>query len=373
MRTLQLLSLTGILFVSSCSSLDFVEIPEAKDWNLQQLHADDGSHKLRAATMGDLSYFVRFGLGGYFQNSREAIQATSETKQKHVPDQVLENLQALSSFSPKDPRIAAMQAKWAIWLAVADPWPLVRERAVLQLGQLSDRLELNALPGLPKPSEVSGREEVEVALTQLIRAAKTSVYELRAPDESEVLDIEAACDLVRELTLIVETGHDALEVIEVLLNTGDVGPEFRDPIRELAHDLARDLAGQALARAVRDPEPVVRAAAIQAIVESTGTDVLRTVIEQMAREPSPVVLTRVLRLIRSYGLPEVPSEIAAEAAARIREVWIDVLYSFATAHDIGIVRVNAMRTLNAVVGGPNSLRGEDWQRWWYERQAETRS
>ena len=57
-------------------------------------------------------------------------------------------------------------------------------------------------------------------------------------------------------------------------------------------------------------------------------------------------------------------------AARIREVWVDVLYSFATSHPEVTVRVNAMQTLRAVVGGPASLRAEDWQHWWHQRQVE---
>lgn len=352
----------------ACKSLDFVSIAACKDWNLEQLHTDDGSHKLRAATMGDTEYFLRFGIGGLFVNSRERVQAKDEKRQKKVPDKVLENFLELTKFSPKDPRIAAMQAKWSVWLAIADPWPLVRERAVLELGDLSKRLELNALPGLPEAADLASREEVELALAQLIRACKSSVFELRAPDETEVLDIEAACTLVRELTLNVENGHSALEVVEVLLDTGDVGPEFRDPLRALSRDLTRDLAGQALARAVRDPAPQVRAAAIQSIVEATGTDVLRPVIEQMVREPSPVVLTRILRMVRLYGLPDPPENVPPEVGERITEVWIDVIYSFATSHPEGVVRVNAMRALQRSLDGPPSLRSEDWQRWWSDRQ-----
>ena len=368
MRIAQLLSLAGILFASSCSALDFVEIPENKDWNLRELHADDGSHNLRAATMGDTAYFLRFGLGGLFRDSQQTFQSVSKSRQENVPDQVLENFTALAKFSSDDPHIATMQAKWAIWLVVADPWPLVRERAALELGRLSKDLDLGTLEGPPAPNEASGAKETEVALTQLIRAAKSSLYELRAPNETEELDIQAACAVVRDLKLTVETGRDALEVLELLMAKGDFGPEFREPIEQLARELAGKLAGQALVRAVRDPEPIVRAAAIQAIVEATGTDVLRALLEQMAGEPSPVVLTRVMRLIRQNGLPELPDSISPEVAERVRQVWVDVLYSFATAHQSGIVRVNAMQTMHAVVGGPDSLRSEDWQRWWHARQ-----
>jgi HEAT repeat protein len=350
--------------LGSCRSLDFVEIAACKDWNLEQLHDENGGHRLRAATMGDTEYFLRFGIGGLFKNSRARVQEKDEKRQKKVPEKVLDNYLALSDFSPRDPRIAAMQAKWAVWLAVADPWPLVRERAVLELGELSKRLGLNALPGLPAAEDLSSREEVEVALAQLIRAAKSSVFEVRPPDETEVLDIQAACDLLRSLVLDVENGHSALEVVEVLIETGDKGAEFRDPMQALSRDLTRDLAGQALARAVRDPEPIVRAAAIQSIVEATGTAVLQPILEQMVREPSPLVLTRILQLVRVHGLPDVPKSVSPEAAARVEEVWIDVIYSFATAHPEGRVRVNAMQALQAVAGGPGSLRSEDWQSWW---------
>lgn len=370
-RTSTLLSLAGILLASSCSSLDFIEVPEAKDWNLRQLHAEDGSHNLRAATMGDTAYLLRAGLGGMLSDPQGRLEAKSASRQKHVPDQVLENFMALSKFSTKKPRIAVMQVKWATWLAVADPWPLVRERAVIELGRLTKGMELKSIPGLLPSDELSSNEETQVALTQLIRAAKSSVYELRAPDETEELDIQAACDLVRELNLTVETGYKALEVVELLLDKGNSGSEFREPIETLARDLTQDLAGQALVRAVRDPVPIVRAAAIGTLVEVTGTDILRLLIENMTREPSPLVLTRLLRLIRVHGLPDLPSELSPEAGTRVQDVWIDVIYSFATAHHDGLVRVNAMQALQAAVGGPESLRSEDWQRWWYGRRAES--
>lgn len=319
--------------------------------------------------MGDTAYLLRVGLGGLLKDPQKQLDSKNASRQKHVPDQVLENFIALYEFSPKKPRIAVMQAKWGTWLAVADPWPLVRERAVLELGHLMKELELESIPGLLPSDQISSNEEVEVALTQLIRAAKSSVYELRAPDETEELDIQAACDLVRELGLIVETGYKALEVVELLLQKGNAASEFQEPIESLARDLTQDLAGQALVRAVRDPEPIVRAAAIQAIVDATGTDVLRPLIENMTREPSSLVLTRLLRLIKVHGLPDLPPEISPEAASRVQNVWVDVLYSFATAHHDGLVRVNAMQALQTAAGGPKSLRSEDWQRWWYDRRA----
>lgn len=352
---------------SGCRALDFVEIPEAKDWNLRELHDAEGKHALRAATLSDTEYFLRFGIGNLFGNSRTRIQDKKTERVKKAPDRVLDNVLALSKFSAEDPRIATMQAKWLIWLAVVDPWSLTRERCVLGLGQLANQLSLDATPGRPPEDAIATPEEVEVALAQLIRASKTSIFEGRAPDETEALDIVSACQVVGELELDVDGGHRALEVIELLLDAGDVGKDFREPLIELSRGLTERLTGQVFALAVRDEEPVVRAAAVQAIVHANGTAILSQVIEQMTREPSPVVLNRVLQLIRAFGLPDHPRGTTDETARRVEAVWIDVIYSFATQHPEGSVRTNAMLALTAVAGGPDSLREEEWQSWWLAR------
>ena len=359
--------LTGALSLVGCRSLDFVEIPEAKDWNLRELHDADGNHTLQAATLSDTEYFLRFGIGNLLGNSKDRIQEKKTKRVTKAPDRVLDNVLALSKFSAEDPRIATMQAKWLTWLAVADPWALTRERCVLGLGQLANQLSLDATPGRPPEEAISTPEEVEVALAQLIRASKTSIFEKRAPDETEALDIVSACQVVNELELDVEGGHRALEVIELLLNAGDVSKDFREPLIELSRSLTERLTGQVFALAVRDEEPVVRAAAVQAIVHANGTSILRQVLEQMTRESSPVVLNRVMQLIQVYGLPDHPKGTTAETARRVEEVWIDVLYSFATQHPEGSVRTNAMLALTAVADGPDSLREEEWQNWWIER------
>ncbi|MEM7518251.1 MAG: hypothetical protein AAF368_15175, partial [Planctomycetota bacterium] len=85
----RLLLLTALLGLSGCKSLDFVDLPETKDWNLNQLHEQDGSYRYKADVVGDIEYFFRFALGGFLSQSKDSLQSPKATRVEDIPDVTL--------------------------------------------------------------------------------------------------------------------------------------------------------------------------------------------------------------------------------------------------------------------------------------------
>ena len=128
--------------------------------------------------------------------------------------------------------------------------------------------------------------------------------------------------------------------------------------------------GQTLAQALGDEAPRVRAAAVEASVRSGGPGVLAIILGQLDRESSDEVLAAALRLVAAEGLPLREEGIDPTDYARAREVWLSQLVRYAVEHPAGSVRVQAMLALAVVAdSGPDSLRAEDWEDWWFARSA----
>jgi len=135
----------------------------------------------------------------------------------------------------------------------------------------------------------------------------------------------------------------------------------------LCEDLERRCIRQALAKALVDKEPRVRAAAVEASVASAGPKVLDEFLLQLDRENSPEVLVRVTELVRDHGLPTgVPPGVRLTEEA-VREKRLEALMNLLVRPETS-VRVGAMRALSHVSGAQMfSLREEDWQAWWLAR------
>jgi hypothetical protein len=145
---------------------------------------------------------------------------------------------------------------------------------------------------------------------------------------------------------------------------------------ELAEELQRRCVRLALAAALLDRDPRVRAVAVEAAVASAGLSVLQGILAQLDRESAPEVLLRVLELVRRRGLPPtLPENLPASAPGTppitpemVREAQLRALIELLDRPETS-VRVGAMRAL-AVVADANisSLREEDWQSWWLSRR-----
>jgi hypothetical protein len=137
----------------------------------------------------------------------------------------------------------------------------------------------------------------------------------------------------------------------------------------LSEELQRRCVRQALAKALVDTEPRVRAAAVEASVASAGTKVLDEFLLQLDREASPEVLLRIVDLVRANGLPEGVPEGSQLTPEEARERRLQKLMELLVRPESS-VRVGAMRALGSVSqAGFSSLREEDWQAWWLARVA----
>lgn len=359
----------GFLATLAGVVLDGCKVVQAKAWNLNELHDESTHHRYTAAIEGDTEYFFRhvvtgsLGAGANFEKKEPvAIEDPAQT--------CLENLVELGEHDGSSAEVAAIQVEWFARLAVLDPWMLSRERAVLGLARAARRLSAGIPTPLPKEAVPAGAQAASEALAGLVRAARPVLDRGSRAAASERLDLEAACQVVTDLVLDLEGARRLLRATAELAGAVGDQNDAGKPLLRLAEDLQRRCIRQALAKALVDAEPRVRAAAVEASVASAGTNVLDEFLLQLGRENSPEVLLRVVDLVREQGLPtgvpEGSKMTAEEARERRLEALMDLLVRPETS-----VRVGAMRALGGVSqAGFSSLREEDWQAWWLARVAQ---
>ncbi|MFN0007576.1 MAG: hypothetical protein ACKVXR_06670 [Planctomycetota bacterium] len=345
------------------------QVVEAKAWNLDQLHDESTEHRYTAAIEGDTEYFFRHVL-----TRSLGIETNLEKKDPSAvedPAQTcLETLVELEEHDGSSAQVSAIQVEWFARLAVLDPWVLSRERAVLGLSRAAARLSAGVPTGLPKDAEPAGAQAASEALAGLVRAARPVLDRGSRASPSERLDLEAACRVVTDLVLDLDGARRLLRATAEL--AGAVGDQnvAGQPLLRLSEDLKRRCIRQALAKALLDVEPRVRAAAVEASVASAGTKVLDEFLLQLDRESSPEVLLRVVDLVREHGLPVGVPEGAKMTEEEARERRLEALMDLLVRPETS-VRVGAMRALGKVSGaGFSSLREEDWQAWWLGRVAQ---
>lgn len=345
-----LATLTLLAPLAACRAID------SKVWNLKQLHDETSHHRYSGALEGDTEYFLRHEVTRLFTgvgiSMRFAEKSPSEIEDPSA--ECLDVLLDLQNVSNVDARTRALQVEWFARLAVEDPSRLSRERCAYALGNAGRAIEAGMPGKLSAKAPVAGAPAVGAALTSLIAAAKPWT-DGSATSASE-LDLVAACDVVRGLVLDLDGARRALDLTAELLDK--LPRRATKPIEELARDLERMCVRQALATALVDTDPWVRAAAVQGSVECGGPRVLDAILAQLEREPAPEVLIRVMWIVRTRGLG------AEESDARRRH-WTRSIYALMSTHPDPSVRVAAMAALGKISGAQlASLREEDWQDWW---------
>jgi hypothetical protein len=365
--TLRVRSTSGFL-VGLALLTSACRVADAKVWNLKELHEDTGRHKYTGALENDFEYTLRHmiapGFGGTTLN-------LSEKSADPIPDpatECLDNLIALEKCDAADPRVSGLQVEWFSRLAVDDPSRLSRERAIEALGHAGARLQAGLPLGLAKDQVPAGAEAAGEAMTQLVRAVGPVLASKAKATETQRADLAAACKVIEDMVLDLAGARRLLRVTVEFAASAKGDVPGVEPLRNLSVELQRRCIRQALAAALLDPAPLVRAAAVEAATRCAGPQVLESVLVQLERERSPEVLLGVLRLVRESGLPAASSEHTQAEQAAIHDLELSVLYNLLGNTD-GEVRVAAMLTLSRVSGaGIASLREEDWQAWWIARQ-----
>ncbi len=343
-------------------------VVDAKAWNLKELHDDTGHHRYSGALESDMEFFFRhqvapsFAVGGARFEDKTAIA---------IPDPAtacLENLIGLEAFGDRDPHIAAMQVEWFARLAVSDPARLSRERAVHGLARAGARLSAGIPTALAKDQTPAGPEAVGEALAGLVRASRPVLERGLRATAAQRLDLDAACQVIEGMTLDVDGARRTLRAAADLSAAAGAGNLAAAPLSRLSEELQRRCVRQALAAALFDPEPLVRAAAVEAAVKSAGSRVLNEILVQLPHEMSPEVLVRVMDVVRHVGLPDVAPADSNATPEQWREIRLTLIYDLLDRPE-SAVRVGAMRALARVSdAGIASLREEDWQSWWLSRR-----
>jgi hypothetical protein len=338
----------------------------AKIHNLDQLHDADSRHRYNAALEGDVEYVIRHEIFGLFRSTGATLASKDPERVDAPADECLENLIELEAIDSKDPVTAGRQVEWFARLAVEDPWQLSRERAVLALTNAGLRLQAGLPSALGSDQKAADPETVVNAVTPLVRVVR-GVLEKTATRA----ELEAACDAVRALDYDMAGGRRALALVVALQRTAGTRNADVAPLAELALDLQRICVRRALAMAIDDASPPVRAAALRSTARIGGRRAIDGVLfDRLKRETEPEVVVVILDTLAELGpLPESagPGEVT-------RDKWLELFYKLLVSRPESEVHVHAMMALSKLSGaGFSSLREEDWQTWWNARAAASRN
>ena len=356
--------------------------PKANVWNLQQVHRSDGgasySGHLRSALEARVFGFGELGqVGGQrLPSVADLFGIESETEEK--PDRIedpygvaLENVIALAEFDgEEDPETLALQVETFGWLAVDSAFPLVRERATLELGKLGRFLEVDESHSLARESEPVGPDDLKQLLKALVSAVRGSgdLEEATAALLEATMDRDGLRRAVRTVTVLRFAGKNKS------LGLGGLAGGQGEVLADLHAELQRRLIYQSIQGALDDRNPIVRAAAVQASVVATRNSLPALVQWAIVRGRDEAVEVRALDMLQKYGIPKWDGLESAEKEEQYLRSWIDLCVGkLRSAYD-GPVAVAAAQALARLAPqGPDSLRMEDWTLWYEERQAADRA
>jgi hypothetical protein len=357
-------------------ALPACNVAEAKIYNLDQLHDSESHHRYTAALEGDFEYVIRHQLFGLFRHEGEGTAGKDSSRVDAPADECLENLIELESIDTADPAVSGQKVGWFARLAVEDPWQLSRQRAVLALASVGDRLKAGLPSGLGKDQKPADPELVASTLTPLVKALREVLAGSGRERDDARAGLEQACTAVRALDYDMAGARRALAVVVALQGTAGTRNPDTAPLAELSLDLQRLCVRRALARAIDDVSPIVCAAALSSTARIGGRAAIDTVLFDRLRRLSgdanaaPEVLIAIADTLAASG----PLPQTAGPGGHTRDEWLAGLYKLVSLRPEEEVRVHAMMALSRLSGaGFASLHEEDWQEWWNAQAQSARS
>jgi len=360
------------LFAPACAAAILIvgcASPEPKVWNLDQLHDGETRHRYQAALQGDFGWFMRHGLLGLFQGAGAQFAADQDAEPVEDPaGECLTNLLELEERALALEGVDARHIEWFARIAVEDRSRLSRERAVIALGRLGQRLSVGLPARLGADQKPAGPNELAPILEELVRSVRVLVEALPEKKSSSEGAVAQQVTAVRALDLDLAAGRRALRAtseLQRLLATAELATRELD---ELVVHLENLLVRRALAAAIEDTDEIVRAAAVHGIAASGGARAIDVVLfDRFRREKESRPLRALLEVLTASGLPD--PVVSGVEITHSREEWITSIHVIAIQHPDGELRVRAMRTLQAVAAPElASLREEDWQAWLIARR-----
>ena len=354
--------LPALLLCGGCRIVD------ARVSNLRNLHDAEGRVKRVAAVESDFGYLMRQFLASMrFQGNDNAFAA----KEKRLDDpnlESLENLIALGEEPSDDDRVVGLQAELFSWLAVDCNYALSRERATLNLHRVGRALGLED-PSKPLEEEQATQPGIALEWLRGLREAlepflsgQTSGYSpTQAADAIGAVDVTALdLDGARRLLRATNVWFESKRFQEPSLSS----------LRELRRELAKRSVELALARALSDPHPFVRAAALESCVRLSDNKLPR-LLRAALSEADPEIVVRALRLLAEYGVPtKIEPDFGGDAIDYL-DAWIDLVMRLLRVAPDGPVAVAGCKALARITeAGFEDLRPEVWADWWEEYNAE---
>ncbi len=339
---------------SGCSSL------EADVYNLDAMHHPDGSFRRRAPRLNALQYFLRFQLAGFTSNP-DRYRAPDPERIDDPAGQSFADLRALARHDREDPEVRRTLIEWFAFLAVDSPWKLARERCVIELGHLGRvmGLEVEPDPG-GEPASVEAVRDALARMLAGVNAIRAQGVELGESQLARGLEELRALSLDRRAALSV------LRAIAPLQDLGGDDPRFA-PVHAYSQEVQELLIRRTLEVALRDPEPIVVAAAIRTSTKLFGEAVLGVFTAQLFEDAAIYderVLLTVLTLLRTQGFPRAPGGGGEARQEQFRFTCAELLVEIGSQHPSGRVRLAALRALRANAEPDFAPREELWKPWW---------
>lgn len=334
-------------------------IPDAKVWNLRELHESDGSAANFGAVRSDFNYIIATALESLkYRGGESTLFEPKEERIKDPLGECLENLNGLAKCNSEKPRVVAQKAEYFSWLAARDTYVLSRERCCIELGPLGERLGVRK-PELFDERVPSTPEDVGAALTELLRVTRPAL-EKSGPVDSE--ELRSVCTSISDMPMDLDGGRRMLSAITILQGSLNIETGELSTLGELHKTIQRRCVAYGLAEALSDPEGRVRAAAVAAASQAAGHGNSR-LLQAALVDNDPLVRTVALRLVAEHGIPEPPLQLDPWDTEHWRALWIEALITQASQD--GPVSVAACRALKTTTfGSLDTLRPEEWQVWW---------
>lgn len=361
----------------------------ATDVNLRELHTEEGLHRRSARVTTHYGYATRVGLVGLMRSLGAKAQDASLQKVEDPLAMCVESLNELARYDSSDAWVRALQIEHFSRVAVYDPWKLSREIAVDALGKLGARIGPWNSATRPEDAQYATVETLVPALQKLVRAAnrlvRGAVDEAAAQGDAEAppgeeLSLAAASEALEQLALDLQGAHRALRICSLLERTRlRSEPDFAS-VRRLRLKLEQRCVELALRAALSDAPPSeferlgadpgwrkanVQAVAVRACVRVWGEAALAELLTQASpRDDAPLRLVALLNELERGGLPAAPKDASPEQAQRLQQAWTRRVWTLATDHPEGSVRIAGLGALGRISGrGRFSLRDEEWLGW----------
>jgi len=276
--------------------------------------------------------------------------------------------------------------------AATAPSQLARERALLELPPHAVRLAVTE-PTPPPTESAANANQLLASIDGLVDAAR-GMLDSGSPTETELLDFEAAVDLLARTDLDIEGGTRLLRAVGPFLSIRGLPARAEDALARLSEDVQARLVSEALYRGLRDPSAVARAGAYQACLEVFGEDfaiaALFSLVSRDARPGwfderfgrfdlplAPAIFTEVhLTTLAHFEARGLPADATSPSSLRSIELRGAIFEALALLATQGILypdrtRLAAMRALGSVSGGElRTLREEEWAAWFRARSEE---